>query len=476
MKRFLVALLTVLTGVVSAPDSAMCQSADSAVNKPDPAKAPVQGSPAAAESGPVLTLADALSRASSRNHTILSAGQDLEKAGARLYQAWALLMPVVQGNVQWLHMNKEISVDFASGMPDEVSSAMGPSEPMVIQPQDQYTGALQATLPVINAASWVTIGVGKQGQELARIGLDEARRQIMFGVTQVYYGALMSRALVKLWEESIDIAARHLEAARARLEAGTGLRIDVARAELDYETAKQSLVTARLAYDNTRDALAVLVDMEKGALPDVQDAPDLNKPPDMESIVSKAPENRNDVRLAKAQVELASRSLDAVWMKFLPTLNLNWQLDHNFGEMPALGAQDRTTWTAVMVLSVPLFEGFRYGQLDENRASLKKSRIQLMEKQLNAEKEVRKSFRDFTASLANVETAKRQLELAREAMELADAAYQAGAGTSLDVMDAQKRHNDAGINLISQRLQSQLALITLYHYAGEDLLSLSREK
>jgi len=426
--------------------------------------------------GPSITLAEALLRASKRNLTILSTEQDLAQAEAKLYQAWALLMPVAQGNIQWMHMNKEISVDFMSSLPDSLKQMMPATAPMVVQPQEQYTGALQAHLPLVNLQNWLTIGLGKKGRELAMSGLDEARRQVLFGVTQVYYGALVSKSLITLWEDSIRTAARHMEAAKARFDAGAGLRIDVARAELDLESAKQSLITSRFAYDNARDALAVLIDYEKGVLPEVVEIQTLKDPPAVESMAEKATRSRNDLKLVELQKELAAQDLDVVWMRFLPTLDLNWQLNHNFGDMSALGASDRTTWATVMVLTVPIFEGFRYGMLDEKRAALKQADIKALERRLQVEQEVRQAYRDFRSSVSNVETAQRQVQLADEAMKLAEAAFEAGAGTSLDLIDAQKRHNDAGINLATQRLLCQLALIKLYQSAGEDLISLIKEK
>ncbi len=426
--------------------------------------------------GQPITLADALHRALNRNLSIRSTEQDLAQAEAKLYQAWALLMPIVQGNIQWMHLNKEISVDLMSSLPPSLTAMMPPSEPMVIQPQEQFTGALQAHLPVINLQNWLTIGLGQKGRELARTGLEEARRQVLFGVTQVYYGALVSKSLVTLWEDSIRTAARHMEAAKARFEAGTGLRIDVARAELDLESAKQALIAARLAYDNTRDAMAVLIDLDKGVLPDVVDMAPLKEPSDAARLAEQATTSRNDIKLAELQKELASKDLDVVWMRFLPTLDLNWQLNHNFGDMSALAATDHTTWATVMVLTVPIFDGFRYGMLDEKRAALRKAEIQEIQKKLEAEQDVRQAFRDYRTSVANVDTAQRQVQLADEAMKLAEAAFDAGAGTSLDLIDAQKRHNDAGINLASQRLLSQLALIKLYHAAGQDLISLIPSK
>ena len=56
----------------------------------------------------------------------------------------------------------------------------------------------------------------------------------------------------------------------------------------------------------------------------------------------------------------------------------------------------------------------------------------------NVSKEVRESFRQYRTALANEEISKQQVELAREAYALVEAAYMAGAGSSLEVTDAQR--------------------------------------
>jgi outer membrane protein TolC len=77
--------------------------------------------------------------------------------------------------------------------------------------------------------------------------------------------------------------------------------------------------------------------------------------------------------------------------------------------------------------------------------------------------------------LSTVDTAERQAKLTREALTLAETAYANGAGTSLDVTDAQRANRTAEINAAAQRLRSQMTLLGLLKATGHKASELGRQ-
>lgn len=100
--------------------------------------------------------------------------------------------------------------------------------------------------------------------------------------------------------------------------------------------------------------------------------------------------------------------------------------------------------------------------------------LQQEDAEKNSSKEVRKARRDYLSSLTSVEIAERQERLAKEALNLVEASYNAGTGSSLDVTDARRTSLSAIVNHATKQLQSQISLLTLLSAVGEDMMKLAK--
>ena len=193
-----------------------------------------------------------------------------------------------------------------------------------------------------------------------------------------------------------------------------------------------------------------------------------------ETLIDDALKQRPDLKAKQMAIDLADRQLKASWMQFLPTLDAAWQGQYQFTEPADLGSDDRSRWAAVLTLTVPIYNHFRYGDLDHKKASLRQATIQAEDAKSSAALEIRKARRDYLDALSAVEIAEKQSNLAKEALTLVEESYAAGTGSSLEVTDARRTASSADINLATQRLKTQLALLTLLQAIGEDVFQLSK--
>jgi outer membrane protein TolC len=421
--------------------------------------------------GEPMTLDQALVRADRRNLGLQSARIEIEKAEARLEAAWGGVLPIAQASLQMMHRDHADTVNFTDSLPPgSVPEGMGGD--MVVMPQQDLKGNVQVLMPLVNAQNWLTIGVAKQGVRLTESTIEEAQQQVLLGVAVSYFVASQFGDLIELNHQQVRSAAHHLRIARARYEAGTGLKIDVIRAETDLAKSRQELLSSHLAYDNARDALGTLAGAEGLPLP--VGRPTLAEPAGgEEQLVSQALAERPSIQAQQQAVELADRALDAAWMQFLPTLNAVWNLDYQFTEPGDLGSTDRSRWAFIFTLSVPIYNHYRYGDLDLKRAELKQAMLNQEDTQNNLSHEVRQLRRDYLNALSSVAIAERQTDLAAEGLALVEAAYEVGTGTSLDVTDARRTKAAADFNLIRTQLEAQIALLTLLQAVGADMAGLS---
>jgi len=101
-------------------------------------------------------------------------------------------------------------------------------------------------------------------------------------------------------------------------------------------------------------------------------------------------------------------------------------------------------WIAGVQLSWNLFDGFRtQGKIKEATANYERAGLELEDRTRLIELDVRTAFSNFIEAREVLESQKKVLEQAEEAVRLARARSEAGSGTQLDVLSSQTALTDA---------------------------------
>jgi outer membrane protein TolC len=433
--------------------------------------------------GPTITLHDALERARLRNMDLAVANLEVDKARAKLSGAWGLIHPVIMGKLDYTHMDHEDTVDLASSF-QPLLNAMGIQlppgtnlgDPLLTNTQDKLTGSVEAIFPLVNVQNWLTIKVARQGVTVAELSIEHVQRQILLGVAQAYFIALMTRDLIDFFHSQVVSTEEHLEIAQACFNEGSGMRIDVIRADTDLEQARQSLLSAQLAFDNARDALGNLIGIDGLPLPSSTTPHFEDISNQVEQMERKAITIRIDIKTQTAIIEMRDRQLDASRMQFVPTLDLAAQGSYQFTEMADMGSDDRSRWAVMLSLTVPIYDRFRYSDLDEKGVALRQATLSLANIEQKATLAVRKLSRDYATALTAVAAAEKQADLAKEGLGLVEVSFRVGAGTSLDVTQARQTYIAAGLNLATLQFKAQLSLLNLLDAVGQDLSASVKEE
>ncbi len=432
--------------------------------------------------GAPLTLHGALNAADERNLTLEGVRFELDRSDAQLSRAVGLVLPVASAGATYRRADHEDTVDMTSaltatleesleGLPFELDTS-SESEPMVVSRRDDLSGSLTVAMSVIDVEAWTSIRAAKVGTELTGASVEDTRQELLLGVAQAWYAARMTGTLVELAEAQVTSAEHHLEVALARVEAGTGLRIDQVRAEADLAQARQDLLDATLAWETSRDTLGVITGL--GGLPIPTAAPVLAAPVGTDDeLVELALPRRTDLVRAGAGVDVARAQIHATRARFAPSVDLAFQASYQFTEPGDMGSTDPSRWYLVASLDIPIYDHFRYVELRERKAGLRQAEVQLEDARWQAAAEVRGARRDRDTAVAAVDIAGQQAELAAEALQLTLDAYEAGAGSSLEVTDARRNTATAEVNVATTRLEADLALLSLLRATGQDMLGVA---
>jgi outer membrane protein TolC len=198
---------------------------------------------AQAAPAPLLTYDDAIRQALARNLDLQAAQARLDQAKTIGWKAWSAQLPQVAAGATWTHNSAssvvELPVQFAidgpgatvTGQPTAFAKA-------TVQKVDQVGAQLQATVPLVAPQLWFGISAAQAGQRQAELTVEAARREILFGVAQLYYGAVGGKYAVQITEKQLAIARDHEKDARVRYQAGTTPKVAFLRAEIDRARAE----------------------------------------------------------------------------------------------------------------------------------------------------------------------------------------------------------------------------------------------
>ena len=275
-----------------------------------------------------------------------------------------------------------------------------------------------------------------------------------------YWSVVTARRVLEVNQDLRGVTEANLRAATARLEAGTGLGIDVTRAQIDVQVADRQIATARAALEDAKQALGLVI----GATEPVDAAEPPAAPGETPVVQAETVTARPDVRSAALQERITDRAVSAAWWTLAPTLDAAWIL--SWTDTPGRFGRE-TQWQIVATLTVPFYDGgVRYGIIRQREAERAQARAVADRTEVAARYELRSAERAVETQRIAVQTSERQVELARQALAQSQAAYEAGASTNLEVIQAQQALRDAEVALVLGKAEWQIAVVRLLVAAG----------
>ncbi len=393
-----------------------------------------------------LSLEEAVQRALQRSPSVQVAQEEIDRAEGLLREVRSGSFPTLTGNGVYTRLDS-----------DRLSQSGA-----VTIPKNQLQANLSLSLPLLAPQRWVQWAHAGDNLDLARLSAEDVRRSVAVATARAYLAVFAQHRLVAINERSVANARDHLEYAKARFDAGTGNRLDVVRAGQETATAASQVANAQLGLSRAKEALGVLV-ADEGPVDTVEQVP-LPAPPTPEAALQEAQAQRRDVKAAEKRLEAARNILHDSYADYLPLLTANVQ---PFAQSSATLTSPTTGWQASLVLSIPFYDGgLRYGQQRERSALAAEAKSQLDGLLRQARSEVRVAFNAVQRADEALVSAQEASKLSREALEITQLAYKAGATNDLEVVDAERRARDADSQALVSEDAARQARIDLLTASG----------
>ncbi len=424
------AVTTMLT--LALTGSAAAQGPAETGDVPPVPRRPVEAPPQA--SAGAITLEEAVKRALLRNPNAEIAAEEIHRAEALSKQVRAGWLPTLTANGTYTRLDDDRVL---RGSPATATSPGTPDR--IALAKNQINANVQLTVPLIAPRQWVAYARSKENIDVARAARMDVRREVALAAARAYLTVIAQRRVLDSAQRALNTARAHEDFATTRFQGGVGNRLDAVRASQERATAEARVKNQLTALARAQEALGVVIG-EEGSV-DAAEDPTLTPPPSMDSAIGEAQVRRADIAAQRSRVEVARKAVRDNWVDYLPVLSAVGQ---PFYQDPPTFTTPQTGWQAQLVLQIPLFDGgARYGLHEEQEAVEAQARSRLEGALRQARSEVRIAFEAMRRADQALVDARDAAKLATEALELATVAYRAGATSNIEVVDAERRAQEA---------------------------------
>jgi outer membrane protein TolC len=327
--------------------------------------------------------------------------------------------------------------------------------------------------------SWLVLDLGGRAADAedARLGLLAADwthnavvQNVILAVQQTFVAYLNAKAQLEAARTNVAQAQTALDAAEARHDAGLATIAEVLQ-------AKTALSQEQLAVDRLsgsvlalRGSLATAMGLPASTPYDVGNLP-TDLPLELatatvEELIEEARAARPDLAAARLEAEQAAARIRSARAQGLPVLVLGASASRVYYD-PSTYADYGDSWSARLMLGVPLFTGFETKYSTEKArqdAAASASRADTLEQQVILE--VWTSYYGLKTATQLVSTTRDLLASAEQSERVAMGRYREGVGTILDLLAAQSALADARAEEILARSSWFYALAQLAHDVG----------
>src|SRR4051812_4907726 len=420
---------------------------------------------------PTFTLDQAILTALQRNPTLLNAEQEIKRTKGVIIQVRAQALPQINANAnfQWVdpHLtgarvlgNTSTSSGFTpsaaaaslmEGLPSQVGDVRAPvvaPTPAAITNVEasdiSYAISVTGTQLIFNGTTFNQIRGTFFQRDSAYFAFRNVLDQLIAIVKTQFYQIIVNRDLVSVNEENVRLLEAQLKDQQNRFEAGTVPRFNVLQADVQLHNQIPQLIAAqnnlRIAKLQLAKTLGLFSKRRLGAAPPldvVGDMPYIPRPIELADAIEMGKQRRAFLKQARANVLNQLQQVRAAAGQWLPNITTTGGGEWVSSPINSSWHDISKGWTALVQGSVPIWDsGAIAGQVIQQRALLSETKITYDDDVRQVELEIQQAYSNLQQNRELIQSQEKNVELADEALRLAKARLDAGAGVQLDVLNA----------------------------------------
>ena len=302
----------------------------------------------------------------------------------------------------------------------------------------------------------------------AQYQLQKMKDDVSLNVANAFLQILFNKENIKVQKEQLANNERQFNRTQELVNAGSVPRGDLLDIKATVADNKQKVIQAENAFLISRLSLAQLLQLQDFQDFDIADENyEANQSEVMfqtpDAIYKKALEERVEVKLAKANREVAEKDVTIAKGAFLPTLSGFYAFNSriSYSDIPVFDSfgnfvgytnpapffnqfSDNKGHNFGLQLNIPILNGFSVkNNVARSKVALERTNIALSQSQIDLERNVYQSFTDAKGAFNSYESAVVALEARENAFNYAKERYEVGMMNAFDFNQAQSLFSNA---------------------------------
>lgn len=402
-----------------------------------------------------MTLEDALRVALENNPQIKAQDQEVSIKEMEERSQLARMLPSADVSYGYVRLNEAPSITVPLAEP--LTIPMGT--------KDNYELSLQAKQVLFaGGALYNAYLVSKNERHASMIERERASRQLKLQVIDAYYGVIKARQMLEVAKSSMASVKSLLDMSQAFFDQGMIPKNNLLEAQVRYAETEQGLITAENAVRIAETGFNLLLARAPSDEVSIaEEIPVAKVDMTLEQAIEQAFENRQEIRVAKTQLDSAHKGVTIARSRFMPNVAATYTYTRS-GEDPDV---EEDSWKVGLGLSWNLFEGGA-GVWGYNKASYTRAKAEYLLESLKnmVTLEVKSAYLNTLEAQARLKVAERAIDQAQENFRIEKERYSFQVSTSTDVLRAETLLAQARNNLISARADQAKAMASLLASMG----------
>ena len=410
-----------------------------------------------------LTLQDALARAQSNVPQLLAAQSDANAAHEDVQQARAATRPSLSAKSEYL--GTQGNGVFPTGR-FVTNDGVHVYRDWAIVHED-FTAAVTRT----------GIKRAQEAEVLAKARTEITRRGLAATVTRAYYALLTAQRKYATAQQAFDEAKRYFDISQNLERGGEVAKSDTVKADLQVASQDQAFRESKLAMENARLDLAVMLfpdfNQNFNLVDDLALAPALPALPEIQTMAER---ENPDLKAANSALRGAGLDVTLARQAYLPSLTADlaygieanaFALHSTVAADPQKGPVPNLGYFLTVSLNVPIWDwGTRASKVRQAVLKRNQASVELSAAQRTLVRNLQGFYAEAQTAREQVDSLQHTVDLASESLRLNALRYQAGEATILELVDAQSTLIQARNAYVDGLSRYRLAVANLQTLTG----------
>jgi outer membrane protein TolC len=361
-----------------------------------------------------LTLDEAVQRGLRTNLGLLLTTTQVANARGQRLQDLQTLLPTIDLNVKQAYLQSDLA---AEGLKI-------PGFPTIIGPFGYQDARANLTWKALDLRSLKTYMASRHYFQAAQLSADDAKQMVILTVGNAYLKVLADQAQINATQAQVETSKVSLDQATSNHTAGTAPRLDELRAQVDYQSQQQQLISAKNAFEKDKLALARTIGLPLAQKFDLADAIPYAAfdQPDVQTAIKQALDNRKDRKASEEETKATKDERKAATDDRLPTV----EADADYGAIGTNLRHSHGTVDATGTITIPIFKEAQFrGEAQVAQAALDQQKDQQSDLDAQIEADVREAQQRYKAGVSdNLAVSDAQQSVAQANSQYVNSLYQ----------------------------------------------------